>query len=207
MIPVTIVMTVITRHPPSPFHCLVTLTGGAIGFRRLPTPWARMTGPTWLFGVESQTNEMAFVAKEPPDFPADGRVVAIISPFSSYTSSPACRFKRFQGFHSQQRAAMHLTQEQQHIACQMSQGAIALFIFAPTAHYLAPIERKSLVHPGSFGVIGEQRIPPLFVCGHLFLQLVDLSSGACLSAIKTARVQEHWPAYLFVVFVHGGSRE
>ena len=69
------------------------------------------------------------------------------------------------------------------------------------------MECKSLVEPCSFGVSRGQDIPLLFVGGRLFLELVDLPSRAGLSAIKTARVEEHWPAHLFVVFIYSGRRE
>ena len=99
---------------------------------------------------------------------------------------------------------MHLAQEQQHIACQMGQSAIAPFILAPTAIYFTTEQRKLLIEPEAFGVIRWQGIPLVFVCGHLLLQLVDLPSGAGLSAIKTTGVEENWSAHLLVVFVHGG---
>ncbi len=49
---------------------------------------------------------------------------------------------------------MHLTQEQQHIARQMGQCAISVFIFAPTQINLSTPYSKLLVEPYAFGVIG-----------------------------------------------------
>ena len=102
---------------------------------------------------------------------------------------------------------MHLTQQKQDITCQMRECPIALFILAPTSVNFPPIECKPLVEPCSFGVIRGQDIPLLFVGGHLLLEFVDLPSRAGLSAIKTARVEEHWPAHLFVVFIYSSRRE
>jgi len=102
---------------------------------------------------------------------------------------------------------MHLTQEQQYITSKMSECSIALFIFTPTPIDLPPVERQSLTVPGSFGVILRQRIPFLFIPGYFFLQLVNLSAGAGLSAIKATGIQEEWPANLLVVFIDSRCRE
>src|SRR5258708_11678111 len=102
---------------------------------------------------------------------------------------------------------MHLTEEQQHIACQMGQSAIALVVLAPTAVNFPTPFSKLLVEPASFGMIGGQGVPLLFIPGHLRLQLINLSAGSCLVAIKSTRVEEKGPAYLFAVFVHGGFRQ
>src|SRR6266487_3861252 len=89
----------------------------------------------------------------------------------------------------------------------MSQSAIALFVFAPAPVDLPPIERQSLLVPPSFGVLFWQRIPFLFRAGDLFLQLVNLSPGAGLPAIKTAGLQEEWPTHLLTVFIHSGCSQ
>ena len=70
---------------------------------------------------------------------------------------------------------MHLTQQQQDITGKMSQGAIALFVFAPAPIDLPSIERQPLRVPCSLGVICWQRIPFLFIPGDFFLQLVNLA--------------------------------
>ena len=46
----------VTIHPPAPLHCLFAIGWGAIGFGWFPTVGAGMTGPTWLFRMEPQTN-------------------------------------------------------------------------------------------------------------------------------------------------------
>ena len=56
---------------------------------------AGMTGPTGLFGVEPQADEMTFVAEESPDFSSDGRVVAIIAPSASHSPSSTGGFQCF----------------------------------------------------------------------------------------------------------------
>src|SRR6266702_4488436 len=48
---------------------------------------AGMTGPTGLFGVEPQADQMTFVPEESPDFSSYGRVVAIIAPSASHSPS------------------------------------------------------------------------------------------------------------------------
>src|SRR6266496_6158532 len=102
---------------------------------------------------------------------------------------------------------MHLAQQEQDITGKMSKRAIALFIFAPTAIDLPSVERQSLGVPCSFGVVREQRIPKLVVAGNLLLEFVKLSAGACLSAVKTARIEEQWSAHLLRVFIDGSCRE
>jgi hypothetical protein len=61
---------------------------------------------------------------------------------------------------------MHLTQEQQHITCEMSQGTIALFILAPTPINLTTKDGKLVMKPGSFRVIFWQGIPQFFIPGN-----------------------------------------
>src|SRR2546422_11355430 len=85
----------------------------------------------------------------------------------------------------------------------MSQGAIALLIFAPTAINLTPKQDQLLIEPGSFGMIFWQSVPLLFVFGNLLLQFINLSAGACFSAIKTARVEEKRSADLLAMFIDG----
>ena len=98
---------------------------------------------------------------------------------------------------------MHLTHEQQHIACQMGQGAISVFILAPTPINLSTPYSKLLVEPESFGVIDWQGIPLRFIPGNLLLELINLSAGSCLSAIKTASIEEKWSSDLLALFVDG----
>ena len=164
-------------------------------------------GSPRLLGVEAQPKQMALVAQKTPDLAPNGGIVAVVPPPAPYPFAAPRGFECFQGLHGEQRTAMHLTQQKQDITCQMRECPIALFILAPTPVNFPPIECKSLVEPCSFGVIRGQDIPLLFVGGRLFLELVDLPSRAGLSAIKTARVEEHWPAHLFVVFIYSGRRE
>src|SRR2546426_11257160 len=89
----------------------------------------------------------------------------------------------------------------------MGQSAIALLILTPTAINLLTGERNPLVVPCSLGVIGGQSIPLLFVSGTLLFQFINLSAGACLSAIKAAGVQEYGSAHLFIVLIDGGCGE
>ena len=102
---------------------------------------------------------------------------------------------------------MHPAQQEQNITGKMSKRAIALFIFAPTAIDLPSVERQSLGIPCSFGVVREQSLPKLVVAGNLLLEFVNLSAGAGLSAIKTARIEEQWSAHLAPVFIDGGCRQ
>jgi hypothetical protein len=120
---------------------------------RLATMRAGMTGPARLFGVEPQADQMAFVAQQPPDFSAYGRVIAIIAPSSSHTFAPSSGFQGLERLHREKRAAMHLAQQQQDIAGQVSQSAVAAFILAPTPINFPTVERKPLVLPCSVGVI------------------------------------------------------
>src|SRR6266496_3875116 len=82
---------------------------------------------------------------------------------------------------------MHLTQEHQHITCEMSQGTIALFILVPAPINLPTKVGKLLIEPYSFSVIFWQGIPQFFIPGNFLFQFINLPSGACLSAIKAAR--------------------
>src|SRR5260370_38643573 len=99
---------------------------------------------------------------------------------------------------------MHLTQQHQDVAGQVSQSAVAVFILAPAPVNLPTIGGKPLVVPCAFGVICWESLPLLFVPGHLLFEFINLSARACLSAIKTAGVKEKWPADLLAVLVHGG---
>src|SRR5260370_5202103 len=99
---------------------------------------------------------------------------------------------------------MHLTQQHQDIAGQVSQSAVAAFILAPAPVNLPTIGGKPLVVPCAFRVICWESLPLLFIPGHLLFEFINLSARACLSAIKTAGVQEKWPADLLAVFVHAG---
>ena len=102
---------------------------------------------------------------------------------------------------------MDLTQEQQDVAGQVGQSAIALFILAPTPINFPTVERNPLVEPCSVGVIFWQSIPLLFISDTLLLEFINLLAGACLSAIKTAGVEEDGPTHLLVVFINSSSRE
>ena len=97
---------------------------------------------------------------------------------------------------------MHLTEEQQHIACQMGECSITLLILTPAPVNLSTKECELLVVPRAFGVIGGQGIALLFVPGTLLLEFINLSAGAGLSAIETTGVEEKWPTDLLAVFVH-----
>src|SRR2546426_7126872 len=147
---------------------------------------------------------MAFVPKQTPDCSAYGRVVAIIAPSSSHAPPPTSRFERFQGFHREERAAMDGTQQEQDVAGQMSERSITAFILAPTAIDLPTVGRKLLVEPKVFGIIGGKLVSLLFIPGNLLLEFLNLSAGACLSAIKATRVEKYRSAHLLVVFIHGG---
>jgi len=157
--------------------------------------------------MEAQAKQMTLVPKELPNFPADGRVVAIVAPAPAHAFAPSCGFERFQGLHRQQRAPMDLAQQQQDITGQVSQGPIALLIFAPTPIDFTAIKRQSLDVPCSFGMIFWQRILFLFVCGDLLLEFINLSAGAGLPTIKLARVEEKGPANLLAVFIHSSCRQ
>src|SRR5258708_37527823 len=102
---------------------------------------------------------------------------------------------------------MPLAQEHKEISGTLSECASALFIFMPTPIALPPVECQSLRVPGSFGVLFRQRIPFLFIGGYFFLQRVNLSAGAGLSAIKATGIQEEWPANLLVVFIESRCGE
>src|SRR5216683_4849314 len=190
-------MTVLTDHPSPPLDCLGAIRGIDVRFGGGPASWAGMAGPTGIFRMEAQAKQMTLVPKELPNFPADGRVVAIVAPAPANAFAPSCGFERFQGLHRQQRAPMDLAQQQQDITGQVSQGPIALLIFAPTPIDFTAIKRQSLDVPCSFGVIFWQHI--LFVCGDLLLEFINLSAGAGLPTIKLARVEEKGPANLLAV--------
>src|SRR5260370_29911652 len=89
----------------------------------------------------------------------------------------------------------------------MSQGTIGLFILAPAPINLSTKDRELLLEPEAFGVIRRQGIPLLLTLRHLFLEFVDLPSGACLSPIKPTGVEEKWPADFLAVFVHSYCRQ
>jgi hypothetical protein len=154
--------------------------------------------------MKPQTNQMAFVAKESPNFATYGGVVAVVAPASANSFATARRFERFQRFHGKKGASMYLRQQQQGITGKMSQGAIPLFVFAPAQIDLPSIECQPLRVPCSFGVIFWQRLPFLFILGDFFLQLVNLSAGAGLSAIETTSVEKERSANLLTVFIHSG---
>src|SRR6266571_2525901 len=80
-------------------------------------------------------------------------------------------------------------------------------IVAPTPINFAREQRQLLVEPESFGVFRRQGIPLRFQACHLLLEFVDLPSGTRLPTIKTARIQEEWPANLLMVFIDGGCRQ
>jgi hypothetical protein len=87
IIPIAIVVTCITKEPPSPLHGFCAVRWRAIRFGCLPTTGAGMAGPSGLFGVESQANQMTLVPQQTPDFPSYGRVITIISPSPTHSSS------------------------------------------------------------------------------------------------------------------------
>jgi hypothetical protein len=66
----------------------------------------------------------------------------------------------------------------------MSQSSIALLVLAPTVLNFAPIERKTFLVPGPFGMIVWQSKPFLLKTGHPLLEFVNLAAGAGLLAIK-----------------------
>ncbi|WP_169461005.1 hypothetical protein [Ktedonobacter racemifer] len=78
-----------------------------------------MTGSSWSLGVKPQAEKVALVSQELPDFPAYGRVVAIVAPSSPDAFAAPGGFEGFQRFHQEQRAPMDLTQQQQGVACQV----------------------------------------------------------------------------------------
>src|SRR5260370_38375863 len=102
---------------------------------------------------------------------------------------------------------MHLTQQHQDIAGQVSQSAVAAFILAPAPVNLPTIGGKPLVVPCAFRVICWESLPLLFIPGHLLFELINLSARACLSAITPAVVQENWLPDVLPVFGHGGTRQ
>src|SRR6266704_3601658 len=88
----------------------------------------------------------------------------------------------------------------------MGHSAVALFILTPTPINFATQHHQFLIEPEAFGVFRGQSITLLLIASHLLLQLVNLPSGAGLSAIKTVRVEEKWPGHLFMVVIDGSCR-
>src|SRR5579884_3550364 len=164
----------LTPHPASPLHSFTALIGSAIGLRGLPTMRAGMRGASWWTRLEAQTHQMAFVTQESPNFPTNGRIVAVVAPAPTHSSSSARGFQGLEGLHREQGATMHAGEQQQDIAGQVGQGAVSLLVLAPTAFDLAVVQGQSFLIPGAFGMVFGQRILFLFKTRDLLLQLVDL---------------------------------
>ena len=89
------VMTVITVHPPPPFHGFFAIRGLAIRFGRMTTTRAGVGSAARLFRVEPQANQMAFVPQETPDFSTDRRVVAVVAPAPTNAFAAPSGFQGF----------------------------------------------------------------------------------------------------------------
>jgi len=140
VIPIAIGGAVLTPQPPAPLHIRCAVLWRAIGLGGLPAPRTGVARPAWIFGMEPQTNEAAFVAQQSPDLPPDRGIVLVVAPASPHAFAAPGRFERFQGFHREQRAVVDRTEEQQHIAGQMREGAVAQFVLVPTAVNLTAVQ-------------------------------------------------------------------
>src|SRR5262249_2855635 len=72
-----------TPEPATPVHRIATKTpilGRAVGPRGLAAARAGVTGVLGLGGVEADPGQSTLVAQQPPDLPANRRVVAPVTP-------------------------------------------------------------------------------------------------------------------------------
>ncbi len=156
-------------------------------------------------GLKTQAHQAAFITEEPPNLPANGGVVTIVTPAAAYAFPAAGGFERRERFHRQQLTPLQAAQEQQDIAGEVGQRPIASLICAPAAIDLPLQAGQSLRVRTPVGMRRLQGILVLFKASHLLLELVNLSASTSLPAIKPASVQKEWPADLRADFIHRGG--
>jgi hypothetical protein len=97
------------------------------------------------------------------------------------------------------------SEQEDYIARQVSEGAIAGIVPAPAAAFLVEQCLDASGVPGALGVIFEEGVSFLLVPAHFVLQLVDLAAGARLASIEAADVQEEEPACLLTLLIPIGG--
>jgi len=79
---------------------------------------------------------------------------------------------------------------------------ISCLVFAPTLADLFPQDRERLLTRLSTRITHRKTIPLRFESCHFRFQLIDLSSRACLFAIKAAGVEKQGRRQLMPIQIH-----
>src|SRR5215467_2075299 len=93
VIPVAIVRTMLTPQPPAPLHIRCAIIWRSIGLHRLAAPRAGVARPAWIFAVEAESNQAAFVAQETPDLPPDRGIVLVVAPSAPHALATSGGFE------------------------------------------------------------------------------------------------------------------
>ena len=113
-IAIPIVPTRLTPPPAAPRDRLSPIFWRALRLGRRATVWTGVRGAPWRTGLKTQAHQLALVSQEPPDLTADGGIIAPVAPAPAHTPSASGRLQRLQGLHREERAIMHLCQQQEH---------------------------------------------------------------------------------------------
>ncbi len=107
-----------------------------------------------------------------------------------------------------QRAAVNPSEQEDHIARQVGQGAVAGVVLAPAPALLVEQRLDAARRPGALGVFLREGVRFLLAPAHFVLELIDLAAGTRLAAIEATGVEEEGPAHLLALPLHlvGGHR-
>src|SRR5437588_12818995 len=122
-----------------------------------------MRSSSWGTRREAQTHQMTCVAEQSPDFSSNGCIVAVVAPAPTHSSSSARGFQGLEGFHREERAAMHAGEQQHDIAGQVSERSISLLIFPPTPLDLSAVQGEWFMIPCEFVLLHGQHVSRLLI--------------------------------------------
>src|SRR5207248_7489362 len=161
-----------------------------------------MGGLAWLLPFETDTREMALVAKHAPQLAPHLSIVAPVAPAPFRITPSPSRLHRLERLASHQVTAKGGGEHEQDIGRQMRQILIPSLIFAPASSDLPAEHHKLLDRRLPPWIIHRKAIPLLFQPGHFRFEMVDLSSRPSLCAIKGASVQKEWPPHLVPIQIN-----